>query len=86
MKYYVGGGQIHISVLFSQVISSVRMCSSLLGIGFTLPTLHPSNLLIFRMMTPPISHFSSTLGEEGVVILHQRLVPYSFVYLSFYYH
>ena len=57
-----------------QVILSVRMCSSLPGIGFTLLTLLPSNRLIFPMMIPLISPFSSTLEEEGDVILLRRLV------------
>jgi hypothetical protein len=62
-----------------QVILSVRMCWSLLGIGFTLPTLHPSNPLTFPMMTLRISPSSLTLEEEDSVILHLRLVLSFFV-------
>ena len=62
---------------------SVRMCWSLLGIGFTLLTLHPSNQLTFPMMTLRISPFSLTLEEEDSVILHLRLVLIHFCLYSF---
>lgn len=57
------------------------MCWSHLGIGFTLPTLHPSNLLTFPMMTLRISPFSLTLEEEDSVILHLRLVLSFFFFI-----
>lgn len=64
-----------------QVILSVRMCWSHLGIGFTLPTLHPSNPLTFPMTTLRISPFSLTLEEEDSVILHLRLVLSYFLFI-----
>lgn len=50
----------------------MRMCWSLPGTGFILLILHRLNPPIFRMMTPPIFHFSLILEEEDVVILLLR--------------
>lgn len=79
------GGFICVDFAYSQVILSVRMSWSLLGIGFILRTLRPSNPLTYPMMTLLISPFSLIPEEEDSVILHLRLVLIYFFFLKLFY-